>query len=38
LILAAVGIANAYPWPGSVRRYAAANHITLPEGGLFIAH
>jgi D-xylose transport system permease protein len=39
LILAAVGIANAYPWPiGTVRRYAAANHITLPENGLFIAH
>jgi D-xylose transport system permease protein len=39
LILAAVGIANAHPWPvGSVRRYAAANHIALPEGGLFIAH
>ena len=39
LILAAVGIANAYPWPiGSVRRYAEANHIVLPEGGLFISH
>ncbi len=39
LILAAVGIANAYPWPiGSVRRYAEANHITLPDGGLFIGH
>jgi D-xylose transport system permease protein len=39
LILGAVAIANAYPWPvGSVRRYALANHITLPDGGLFIAH
>jgi D-xylose transport system permease protein len=39
LILAAVAIFNAYPWPvGSVRRYAQANHIMLPEGGLFIAH
>ena len=39
LILAAVGIANAYPWPvGSVRRYAQANHIALPESGLFISH
>jgi D-xylose transport system permease protein len=39
LILAAVAIANAYPWPiGSVRRYAEANHIVLPEGGLFISH
>jgi D-xylose transport system permease protein len=39
VILAAVAIANAYPWPiGSVRRYAEANHLTLPAGGLFIAH
>ena len=39
LILAAVAIVNAYPWPaGIVRRYAEANHIALPEGGLFIAH
>jgi D-xylose transport system permease protein len=38
-ILGAVAIANAYPWPpGSVRRYAQANHIALPDGGLFIAH
>ncbi len=39
LILAAVAVVNAYPWPvGSVRRYAAAHHIALPDGGLFIAH
>ncbi len=39
LILAAIAIFNAYPWPsGSVRRYALANHIALPAGGLFIAH
>jgi D-xylose transport system permease protein len=39
LILAAVAIANAYPWPaGTVRRYAEANHIAIPAGGLFIAH
>jgi D-xylose transport system permease protein len=38
-ILAAVAVANAYPWPaGSVRRYAEANHIALPPGGLVIAH
>jgi D-xylose transport system permease protein len=38
-ILGAVAIVNAYPWPlGSVRRYAQANHIALPKGGLFIAH
>jgi D-xylose transport system permease protein len=40
LILVAVAVANAYPWPvGSVRRYAEANHIVLPDSGvLFIAH
>jgi D-xylose transport system permease protein len=39
LILAAVWVANSYPWPiGIVRRYAEANNIDLPEGGLFIAH
>jgi D-xylose transport system permease protein len=39
LILGAVAVANAYPWPaGSVRRYAEANHMALPAGGLFIAH
>jgi D-xylose transport system permease protein len=38
-ILGAVAVVNAYPWPvGSVRRYAEANHIALPQGGLFIAH
>ncbi len=39
LILGAVAVANAYPWPsGIVRRYAEENNITVPEGGLFIAH
>jgi D-xylose transport system permease protein len=39
LFLAAVAVVNAYPWPiGSARRYAEANHIEIPEGGLFIAH
>ncbi len=39
LILGAVAVVNAYPWPiGSVRRYAQTNHIALPAGGLFIAH
>ncbi|MHA6645089.1 sugar ABC transporter permease [Mesorhizobium sp. A623] len=38
-ILGAVWVANSYPWPiGIVRRYAEQNNITLPEGGLFIAH
>jgi D-xylose transport system permease protein len=39
VILGAVWIANSYPWPvGIVRRYAEANNIAVPEGGLFIAH
>lgn len=39
LILGAVAVANAYPWPaGIVRNFAEANNITIPEGGLFIAH
>jgi D-xylose transport system permease protein len=39
LILAAVAIVNAYPWPmGTVRRYAEANHLAVPAGGLFVAH
>jgi D-xylose transport system permease protein len=38
-ILGAIAVVNAYPWPiGTVRRYAQANHIVVPEGGLFIAH
>jgi D-xylose transport system permease protein len=38
-IVIAVAVANAYPWPaGSVRRYAEANQLAIPEGGLFIAH
>jgi D-xylose transport system permease protein len=39
LILAAVAIANAYRWPiGSVRRYAEANHMSVPPSGIFMAH
>ena len=39
LILGAVWVANAYPWPiGIVRRYVEANNIEMPEGGLFISH
>ena len=38
-IMGAVWVANSYPWPiGIVRAYARDNDITLPEGGLFIAH
>ncbi|PRD49755.1 sugar ABC transporter permease [Phyllobacterium myrsinacearum] len=39
LVLGAVAIANAYYWPiGIVRKYAEANNITIPDGGLFISH
>lgn len=39
LILGAVWIANSYPWPAMiVKKYAEASGITVPEGGLFIAH
>ncbi|MCF6101065.1 sugar ABC transporter permease [Mesorhizobium muleiense] len=38
-ILGAVWIANSYPWPiGIVRQYTQRTGITVPEGGLFIAH
>jgi len=38
-VLAAVSVANSYPWPkGIIKRYAAANNIEVPEGGIFIAH
>ena len=38
-IMGAVWVVNSYPWPiGIVRNYARDNNITLPEGGLFIAH
>lgn len=38
-ILGAVWVANSYPWPaGIVNRYAEEHGITVPEGGLFIAH
>ena len=39
LTLVAVAVANAYPWPSRVAaRYAEANNIPVPEGGLLIAH
>ncbi|MBX2880239.1 MAG: sugar ABC transporter permease [Granulosicoccus sp.] len=39
VVLGAVMVMNAYPWPkGIVRKYAAANNIEVPEGGLFISH
>lgn len=37
--VAAVMVANAYPWPRRIAEaYAQANAITVPEGGLFISH
>jgi len=37
--LGAVWVANSYPWPVRIaERYATANNIPIPEGGLFIPH
>jgi D-xylose transport system permease protein len=37
MTLAAVWVANSYPWPSRVaERYAEINNIPIPEGGLFI--
>jgi D-xylose transport system permease protein len=37
LVLGAIAVANAYPWPPELaRQYAAANGIVEPEGGLII--
>ena len=39
MVIGAVILVNAYPWPkGIVKQYAAANDITVPEEGLFISH
>ncbi len=39
LVIGAVLVMNAYPWPkGIVKRYAAANNFEVPEGGMFISH
>lgn len=39
VVIGAVMVMNAYPWPkGIIRRYAAANNIEVPEGGIFISH
>lgn len=39
MIIGAVLLVNAYPWPkGIVKQYAAANNITVPDEGLFISH
>jgi ABC-type xylose transport system, permease component len=39
LTLVAVAVANSYPWPVRIaERFAEANGIPVPEGGLFISH
>lgn len=39
VLIGAVLLVNAYPWPkGIVRQYAAANSIDVPADGLFISH
>lgn len=39
VVIGAVMVMNAYPWPkGIIKRYAAANNIEVPEGGIFISH
>ncbi len=39
VVIGAVLVMNAYPWPkGIVNKYAAANNLEIPEGGLFISH
>jgi D-xylose transport system permease protein len=38
-VIGAVLLVNAYPWPrGIVKRFAEAEGITIPDGGLFISH
>ena len=38
MVAGATAIVNAYPWPERVAAaYAEANHIPVPEGGLFIS-
>jgi len=39
LVIGAVLLVNAYPWPiGIVRAYATAHNLTVPPEGLFISH
>ncbi|MBU1307230.1 MAG: sugar ABC transporter permease [Alphaproteobacteria bacterium] len=39
ITIAAVWVANAYPWPVRIaEKYAEANGITVPPDGLFISH
>ncbi|WP_297585113.1 sugar ABC transporter permease [Devosia sp.] len=37
--IAAIAVANAYPWPVRIaENFATANNLPVPEGGLFISH
>ncbi|SIQ30010.1 D-xylose transport system permease protein [Rhizobium sp. RU20A] len=39
IVLGAIAIVNSYAWPVAIaRKYADANGIAWPDGGLFIAH
>ena len=39
MVIGAVLLVNAYPWPkGIVKQFAAANDLIVPEEGLFISH
>jgi D-xylose transport system permease protein len=39
LVLGAIAVVNNYPWPVAIaRKYADANGIAWPDGGLFIPH
>jgi len=39
IVIGSVLVMNAYPWPkGIIKKYAAANNLDIPEGGLFISH
>jgi len=39
IVIGSVLVMNAYPWPkGIVKKYAAANNLDIPEGGIFISH
>ena len=39
LVLGAIAVVNSYPWPVAIaRKFADANGIAWPDGGLFIPH
>jgi len=39
VVIGSVLVMNAYPWPkGIIKKYAAANNLEIPDGGMFISH